>query len=62
MPIYEYECQRCGHVTEVLAKISDPPPACEATGAGESCQGETKKIVSLNAFHLKGTGWYKDGY
>ena len=62
MPIYEYECQRCGHVTEVLAKISDPPPVCEATGSGESCQGETKKIVSLNTFHLKGAGWYKDGY
>jgi len=68
MPIYEYECQNCGHVIEKLSKHDDPAPICineietQVSGALERCAGETKKIVSLNTFHLKGQGWYKDGY
>lgn len=26
------------------------------------CGGETKKLISRGSFHLKGGGWYKDGY
>jgi putative FmdB family regulatory protein len=25
MPIYEYECDNCGHHVEALQKITDPP-------------------------------------
>ncbi|HEB99417.1 MAG TPA: zinc ribbon domain-containing protein, partial [Thiotrichales bacterium] len=25
MPIYEYQCNNCGHELESLQKISDPP-------------------------------------
>ena len=32
MPIYEYQCQHCGHSLEILQKLSDDPatdcPAC----------------------------------
>lgn len=32
MPIYEYQCQACGHEHEALQKLSDAPltdcPAC----------------------------------
>jgi predicted nucleic acid-binding Zn ribbon protein len=38
-------------------KISDPPLAVCA-----ECGGVVKKIVSASAFHLKGGGWYADGY
>ena len=62
MPIYEYKCESCGHVMEVLAKLGDPPPLCESTGSVEKCESPTKRVVSLNTFHLKGSGWYKDGY
>ena len=62
MPIYEYKCEMCGYVTEVLASRDDAPPLCASTGSVERCEGDTKKIISLNTFHLKGTGWYKDGY
>jgi putative FmdB family regulatory protein len=34
MPIYEYECEKCGGVTESLRSMSqaDEPPACESCG------------------------------
>lgn len=58
MPIYEYECQQCGHGLEALQKISDPAlqdcPAC-----GEST---LKKRVSAAAFRLKGGGWYETDF
>jgi putative FmdB family regulatory protein len=57
MPIYEYECEKCGHQTEVLQKFSDPPIAkCDA------CSGRMKKVISQSTFHLKGTGWYVTDY
>ena len=57
MPIYEYECTKCGQQTEVWQKFSDPPiTKCE------SCRGRMKKLVSQSTFHLKGTGWYVTDY
>ncbi len=57
MPIYEYECKKCGHQTEILQKFSDPPIAdCDA------CSGKMKKIISQSTFHLKGSGWYVTDY
>ena len=57
MPIYEYKCNRCGHIREVWQRFSDPPlETCEV------CGGPVKKIISNNTFHLKGTGWYVTDY
>ena len=57
MPIYEYECTKCGHQAEVLQKFSDSPLAeCKL------CHGKMKKLISHNTFHLKGTGWYVTDY
>lgn len=57
MPIYEYECEKCGHQTEVLQKFSDPAIAeCDA------CHGKMKKLISNSTFHLKGSGWYVTDY
>lgn len=54
MPIYEYQCEECGHRMEAFQKITDPQlttcPACEKT--------TLKKLVSAAAFQLKGSGWY----
>ncbi|CAK8721912.1 hypothetical protein GCAAIG_11545 [Candidatus Electronema halotolerans] len=57
MPVYEYRCSACERVFEVQQKISDAP----LTTCSE-CGGEVKKLVSAAAFHLKGGGWYADGY
>ena len=57
MPIYEYECVRCHQTTEALQKFSDPPLTdCP------HCNGRLKKLMSLNSFHLKGSGWYVTDY
>lgn len=57
MPIYEYECTKCGHISEAWQKISDPPLRC-----CEVCNGSMKKLVSQSTFHLKGSGWYVTDY
>jgi putative FmdB family regulatory protein len=57
MPIYEYECKKCGRQTEVWQKFSDSPLSrCEA------CNGKLRKLISQSTFHLKGTGWYVTDY
>jgi len=57
MPIYEYECRKCGHQVEIRQRFSDQPmTVCE------SCGGKMKKLISQSTFHLKGTGWYVTDY
>jgi putative FmdB family regulatory protein len=58
MPIYEYQCETCGHVFDSLQKISEAPlTTCPDCGA------ETlKKLVSAPAFRLKGGGWYETDF
>lgn len=50
MPIYEYQCQECGGVTEALQKMSDPPLTdCEgecAESASAAGRGALRKILS----------------
>lgn len=57
MPIYEYECDGCQTVHEVVQKMSDAPLETCPT-----CGGKVKKLISLSSFHLKGTGWYNTDY
>jgi len=57
MPIYEYECSKCGRIGEVIQKFSDKPlKKCK------HCSGKLHKLVSHSSFHLKGTGWYVTDY
>jgi putative FmdB family regulatory protein len=57
MPIYEYECTKCGKIEEVLQHFSDKPlTKCP------SCAGKLQKLISQTTFHLKGTGWYATDY
>lgn len=56
MPIYEYQCLQCGHVSELLQRHGDSAPACP------ECGGETKRLVSAPAFQFKGQGWYVTDY
>ena len=57
MPVYEYECPACEKVIVVQQRISDDP-----LSTCPECGGEVKKLVSMSSFHLKGGGWYSDGY
>jgi len=57
MPIYEYECTKCGKIEEALQKFSDKPlKKCR------HCSGKLHKLVSQSSFQLKGTGWYVTDY
>ena len=56
MPIYEYECQKCG-TFEMTQRITDEPLAKCPT-----CKGKVKKLISNTSFQLKGTGWYITDY
>lgn len=59
MPIYEYVCDKCGKLNDVLQKVNDPPPE-QCNGCGT--KGALKKIVSRSSFILRGGGWYSDLY
>ena len=57
MPIYEYKCDQCGKVSEILQRKFDVDEApCEACGA------PAHRIMSNTSFVLKGTGWYVTDY
>lgn len=57
MPVYEYQCQKCGKRHEVMQKFSDPLlTTCPV------CKGKLKKLISNTSFVLKGTGWYVTDY
>jgi putative FmdB family regulatory protein len=59
MPIYEYQCEKCGAQLDVMQKIGEPPPKkCESCGA----KGKMTRQVSRTSFVLKGGGWYSDLY
>ena len=57
MPIYEYECLKCGEIFEVFQKLSDPPPKSHKCGSRK-----VRRIMSRTSFVLKGTGWYITDY
>jgi putative FmdB family regulatory protein len=54
MPIYEYQCEACGHRLEALQKISEEP----LSDCPECGRPSLQKLVSAAGFRLKGSGWY----
>jgi putative FmdB family regulatory protein len=57
MPLYEYECESCGHRFEKIQKFSDPPlESCPV------CGGPVHKLLSSPAIQFKGSGWYITDY
>ncbi len=57
MPLYEYECDACGHRFEVIQKFSDA-----LVDTCPKCAGVVHKLVSSPAIQFKGTGWYITDY
>ena len=57
MPLYEYECDACGHRFEVIQKYADAPIAvCPV------CGGAVTKLFSSPAIQFKGSGFYITDY
>jgi putative FmdB family regulatory protein len=57
MPLYEYRCNDCEKVFEVLQKITAEP-----LGKCLYCAGSVEKLISSTSFQLKGSGWYVTDY
>jgi len=58
MPIYEYQCQSCKHIFDVLQKMSDDL----LTYCPECGEPKLKKLLSAPNFRLKGGGWYETDF
>lgn len=56
MPLYEYECPKCGRF-ETLQKLSAAPLRTH-----EACGSKVRKVMSAGAFALKGSGFYATDY
>ena len=57
MPLYEYQCEDCGHRFERIQRFSDPlASTCPV------CGGAVRKLLSSPAIQFKGTGWYITDY
>ena len=57
MPLYEYQCVKCGERVEIIQRVSDPPYThCP------KCTGEMRKLHSAPAIRFKGSGFYKTDY
>ena len=57
MPIYEYKCDRCEDVFEVIQKFVDPPLTVH-----EVCGGNVVRLISTSALQFKGSGFYITDY
>ena len=57
MPLYEYQCEKCDSIFEVMQKFSDEPLSTH-----EGCGGSVRKLLSSPSFQFKGTGWYVTDY
>ena len=60
MPLYDFECEDCGYIEEILTSSAGNS---EIVLTCPDCEKEAmKRKVGLSSFQLKGGGWYKDGY
>ena len=56
MPIYEYQCEKCG-TFEITQRITE-----KALAKCPTCKSKVKKLISNTSFQLKGSGWYVTDY
>ena len=57
MPLYEYECKKCGKHFEKIERLQGPYlKKCP------SCGGGVERLMSPPAIQFKGTGWYVTDY
>lgn len=57
MPLYDYKCAKCGHIFEVMQKISEEPlKFCP------QCKGQIKRLISPAGIIFKGSGFHVTDY
>jgi len=57
MPLYEYQCQKCGHRFERIQRFSDP-----LVKKCPECNGKVEQLLTAPAVQFKGSGWYVTDY
>ncbi|MBZ5681462.1 MAG: zinc ribbon domain-containing protein [Acidobacteriia bacterium] len=57
MPLYEYQCKKCGHRFERIQKFSD-----KMVKKCPDCGGAVEQMISAPAVQFKGSGWYVTDY
>ena len=57
MPLYEYECKKCGHRFEKIQLYSD-----KMVKKCPECGGQVEQMISAPAVQFKGSGWYVTDY
>ncbi|HKI26660.1 MAG TPA: zinc ribbon domain-containing protein [Candidatus Sulfotelmatobacter sp.] len=57
MPLYEYQCKKCGHRFEKIQKFSD-----RMVKKCPECGGQVEQMISAPAVQFKGSGWYVTDY
>ncbi len=58
MPIYEFQCNACGHRFDELMRMSDPDPTeCPSCHAPQ-----VQRRVTAPSFRLAGSGWYETDF
>ena len=66
MPLYDYECKKCGEVEEKLVRQTEQSPFSfkfpETINCSKCGSTNVQRILGAPAFHLKGDGWAKDLY
>ena len=57
LPLYEYQCVKCGKKTEKIEGVSGPHlKKCP------HCGGKVERLQSAPAIQFKGSGWYVTDY
>ena len=57
MPLYEYQCAKCGKRTEKIESVSGPHlKKCP------HCGGKVERLLTAPAIQFKGSGWYVTDY
>jgi putative FmdB family regulatory protein len=53
LPIYEYQCERCGTVTDIKHGFKETP-----SDACPKCGGQLKRLFNAASIVFKGSGFY----
>lgn len=57
MPLYEYECSKCGHRFEKIENVG-----ASETKKCPKCGAKAERLLAAPAIQFKGSGWYVTDY